>query len=150
MDGECFPSAWHRESAQETRTALILLIINPTELSWRRKWQPTRVSWPGESRGQGSLAEYSPWGHKEWDVTQWLTHTGNLPVCRFPGALWYWDTHRPGAESWPAVRETPPAAPAWARQPLSPQLRPVWKVFCGVGEDSWEPLGLQGDPTSPS
>ena len=21
---------------------------------------------------------------------------------------------------------------------------------CGVGEDSWEPLGLQGDPTSPS
>ena len=20
---------------------------------------------------------------------------------------------------------------------------------CGVGEDSWEPLGLQGDPTSP-
>ena len=22
--------------------------------------------------------------------------------------------------------------------------------FCGVGEDSWESLGLQGDPTSPS
>ena len=21
---------------------------------------------------------------------------------------------------------------------------------CGVGEDSWEPLGLKGDPTSPS
>ena len=21
---------------------------------------------------------------------------------------------------------------------------------CGVGEDSWESLGLQGDPTSPS
>ena len=23
-------------------------------------------------------------------------------------------------------------------------------LHCGVGEDSWEPLGLQGDPTSPS
>ena len=23
-------------------------------------------------------------------------------------------------------------------------------LFCGVGEDSWESLGLQGDPTSPS
>ena len=28
-----------------------------------------------------------------------------------------------------------------------------WKIDvlnCGVGEDSWESLGLQGDPTSPS
>ena len=28
-----------------------------------------------------------------------------------------------------------------------------WELMllnCGVGEDSWEPLGLQGDPTSPS
>ena len=24
------------------------------------------------------------------------------------------------------------------------------KGYCGVGEDSWESLGLQGDPTSPS
>ena len=23
-------------------------------------------------------------------------------------------------------------------------------LFCGAGEDSWESLGLQGDPTSPS
>ena len=23
-------------------------------------------------------------------------------------------------------------------------------LTCGVGEDSWESLGLQGDPTSPS
>ena len=25
-----------------------------------------------------------------------------------------------------------------------------WGTNCGVGEDSWESLGLQGDPTSPS
>ena len=29
---------------------------------WRRKWQPTPVFLPGKS--QGSLAGYSPWGHK--------------------------------------------------------------------------------------
>ena len=26
---------------------------------------------------------------------------------------------------------------------------PVMLLNCGVGEDSWESLGLQGDPTSP-
>ena len=34
-----------------------------------RKWQPTPVFLPGESRGQGSLAGYSPWGLKELDMT---------------------------------------------------------------------------------
>ena len=33
---------------------------------WRRKWQPTPVFLPGESRGQRSLVGYSPWGHKSW------------------------------------------------------------------------------------
>ena len=37
--------------------------------TWRRKWQPTPVFLPGESHGQMSLAGYSPWGHKESDVT---------------------------------------------------------------------------------
>ena len=29
--------------------------------------------WPGESQGQRSLAGYSPWGHKELDITEQLT-----------------------------------------------------------------------------
>ena len=29
----------------------------------------------GESHGQRNLAGYSPWGHNELDVTEWLTHT---------------------------------------------------------------------------
>ena len=37
---------------------------------WRRKWQPTPVFLPGESHGQRSLADYSPWGHKESDTTE--------------------------------------------------------------------------------
>ena len=36
----------------------------------RRKWQPTPVSMPGKSHGQKSLAGYSPWGHKESDMTE--------------------------------------------------------------------------------
>ena len=30
----------------------------------RRKWQPSPVFLPGESQGWGSLAGYSPWGHR--------------------------------------------------------------------------------------
>ena len=33
-----------------------------------KKWQPTPVFLPGESHGQRSLADYTPWGHKEWDT----------------------------------------------------------------------------------
>ena len=40
---------------------------------WRRKWQPTPVFLPGESRGQKSLAGYSPWGHNELDTTEQLS-----------------------------------------------------------------------------
>jgi len=40
------------------------------KIPWRRKWQPTPVSLPGESQGQRSLAGYSPWDCKEWDTTE--------------------------------------------------------------------------------
>ena len=40
------------------------------KILWRRVWQPTPVFLPGESHGQRSLLGYSPWGHKEWDMTQ--------------------------------------------------------------------------------
>ena len=39
---------------------------------WRRKWQPTPVLLPGESHGGRSLVGYSPWGHKESDMTERL------------------------------------------------------------------------------
>ena len=41
---------------------------------WRRKWQPTPVFLPGASHGQRSLASYGPWGRKESDRTEQLTH----------------------------------------------------------------------------
>ena len=36
----------------------------------RRKRQPTPVFLPGEFYGQRSLTGYSPWGHKESDMTE--------------------------------------------------------------------------------
>ena len=40
------------------------------KIPWRRKWLPTPVFWPGEFHGQRGLAGYSPWGHKESDMTE--------------------------------------------------------------------------------
>ena len=35
----------------------------------------TPVFWPGEFHGQRSLTGYNPWGLKELDMTEQLTHT---------------------------------------------------------------------------
>ena len=43
------------------------------KIPWRRTWQPTPVFLPGESHGQRSLVGYSPWGHKELDMTELLS-----------------------------------------------------------------------------
>ena len=43
------------------------------KIPWRRKWQPTSVLLPGKFHGQRSLMDYSPWGHKESDMPEWLT-----------------------------------------------------------------------------
>ena len=43
------------------------------KIPWRRAWQPTPVFLPGEFHGQRSLVGYSPWGHKELDMTEQLT-----------------------------------------------------------------------------
>ena len=45
------------------------------KIPWRRAWQPTPVVLPGEFHGQRSLVGYSPWGHKESDTDEGLTHT---------------------------------------------------------------------------
>ena len=42
------------------------------KIPWRRKWHPTPVFLPGKSYGWRSLAGYSPWGHKESDMTERL------------------------------------------------------------------------------
>ena len=41
---------------------------------WKRAWQHTPVFLPGESHGQRSLADYSPWGHKGSNMTEQLSN----------------------------------------------------------------------------
>ena len=41
-----------------------------TKIPWKRARQPTPVSLPGEAHGQRSLADYSPWAHKESDMAE--------------------------------------------------------------------------------
>ena len=41
---------------------------------WRRKWQPTPIFLSGKSHGQRSLVDYSAWGCKESDTTEWMNH----------------------------------------------------------------------------
>ena len=49
------------------------------KIPWKRAWQSTSVFLPGESHGQRNLADYSPWGCKESDMTEharicnWIT-----------------------------------------------------------------------------
>ena len=38
--------------------------------SWMRKSQPTPIFLPGEFREQRSLADYSPWGRRESEMTK--------------------------------------------------------------------------------
>ena len=52
------------------------------KMPWNRKWQLTSVFLPGKSHGQKSLAGYSPWGHKESDMTE-NTHRVCVFMCVF-------------------------------------------------------------------
>ena len=52
----------------------LTIYLEYIEFNWRTAWQPTPVFFPGESHRQRSLVGYSPWGHKELDMTEQRTH----------------------------------------------------------------------------
>ena len=54
-------------------------------MHWRRKWQPTPVFLPGESRGRGSLVGCRLWGRTELDTTEATSQ--QQCVCVYPGAF---------------------------------------------------------------
>ena len=58
---------WFRDKESNCNAGLIPGLVRSP---WRRKWQPTPVLLPAQSRGQRSLAGYSPWGQKESDMTE--------------------------------------------------------------------------------
>ena len=55
------------------------------KIPWRRKWQPTPVFLWGKFHGPRSLADYSPWGSQESDMTQQLNSNKDEPNCS-PGS----------------------------------------------------------------
>ena len=46
-------------------------------------WQPTPVFLPGESHGQKSMVDYSPWVCKELDTTERLTLSHSQIMCLY-------------------------------------------------------------------
>ena len=71
---------WYRASlvAQAVKNLPAMQETRIWFLGWedplRRAWQPTPAFLPGKSHGQRSLEGYSPWGRKDLDKTEWLTH----------------------------------------------------------------------------
>ena len=58
------------------------------KIPWSREWQPTPVFLYGEFLGEGNLAGYSPWSHKESDTTERLMH-----MCAHTHTHTYTQTH---------------------------------------------------------
>ena len=56
------------------KSFFVKFYIGVSLINWRRKWQPTPVSLPGESHGQKNFVGYNqcPWGCKELDMTEQL------------------------------------------------------------------------------
>ena len=69
------PCAWLWEYCRNKIHTVPALRFDPwvRKIPWRREWQLTPVVSPGEFHGQSSLEGYSPWGHKESEVTEQLT-----------------------------------------------------------------------------
>ena len=61
---------------------------------WRRKWQPTLVSLPGESYGLRSLVGYSPWGQIMLFKMDWVSEWKAFCHVWLFGTSWTITIHR--------------------------------------------------------
>ena len=66
------------------------------EIPWRRKWQPAPVFLLGKSHEQRSLVAYSPWGHKESDMTEYTCM--QIDIHMVESESW-------SLQSWPLQRQ---------------------------------------------
>ena len=57
-------------------------VFNPwvRKIPWR-KWQPTPVFFTGKLYGQKSVADYSPRGRKQLDMTDNSAHSPTVPLA---------------------------------------------------------------------
>ena len=66
-------------------------MLNTPSTSWNRKWQSIPVSLLGKFHGQWSLAGYSPWGHKDLDMTQHACTPSTIPGDVVDTIYIYWN-----------------------------------------------------------
>ena len=91
----CFPEFPGHSDGKESACKAEDPGSNPRvkKIPWRRKWKPTPIFLPGEFHGQRSLVGYSPWGHKESNMTEQLTcHFSAFqltPCLKYP-ILMFW------------------------------------------------------------
>ena len=129
----------------------------------RRQWHPTLVLLPGKSHGWRSLVGYGVAKSRTWlsDFPftfhfhaldkEMATHSSvlawRIPGTGEPGGLTSMGSHRFGHD-WSDLAAA--AACMDMRVGLWRKLsaEELMLLNCGVGEDTWESLGLQGDPTS--
>ena len=116
------------------------------KIPWRRKWQPTPVFLPGEAHGWRNLAGYSPWGHKDLNMTEQLTLS--LFTCRILGStsdLQNWNLH------FYQISRSLVSITKFEKQWLIPQKQCRWThsdcphylpscCCCSVVSSSWEPM----------
>ena len=121
---------------------------------WHHQLNGHGFGWtPGIGDGQGGLACCGSWGHKESDMTAWLnwkllgrkvmtnldsilkSRDITLPTKVCPVKAMVFPVVMYGCENWTIKK-----AEHWKMDAFE---------LCGIGEDSWESLGQQGDPTSP-
>ena len=62
------------------------------KILWRRKLHPIPVFLPGKPHGRRSLVGYSPWGHKESDMTERLHSLHFYLIKSYRGKMNSWHT----------------------------------------------------------
>ena len=81
-----FPGGSDGKASAATRETRVRFLGR--KIPWRRKWQSTPVFLPGKSHGQWNLVGYSPWGHKESNMTEQLCIIMALPFSFHNILLW--------------------------------------------------------------
>ena len=105
------------------------------KIPWRRNWQSTPVFLPGEFHGQRSPVGYSPWDHKELDMTEQLTHTLHI----LKGIKWnkslYLESHRHSLSSCEVFNVWVAAHGKHSHDPVSwDQLEPMSYICSSWGQ----------------
>ena len=106
----------------------------------------------GIGDGQGGLVCCNSWCHKKLDTTERLNWTelllGRRVMINLDSIFISRDITLPTKVC--LVKAVVFPVVMWECESWKLSAEELMLLNCGVGEDSWESLGLQGDPTNPS